>query len=286
MCPLYVITVNFNSLGYMRGLVESLAHVPEVTRLIVVDHSHELCDDSLVAEFPIQIIHQENKGYGAGLNRGLREIRDTDALVLLCNPDIRVLTPERFGHVAQYMNSHPKIGALSPRILIQDGATVSSCRQFYNLSTILAVRCNWLVRKKPKFIEEHYYWNKGFDNPYVGDWASGAALFCRLSAFPDRVFFDERFFLYFEDVDFSARLWKRGWSVEYFPEFVVEHHEARRSRKNPFFLFRHVASLMKFVWKHKGFPTRDSLVKSRELANKKANALETAKGCAITSIER
>ncbi len=257
--PFYVVTVNYNSREHLANLIESLAEVPELKRLIIVDHSGELSGESLKAPFPVQLIREDNTGYGAGLNRGLKEIPVSDAIVLICNPDVRLLTPERFRDVAQYMGGNPQVGALAPRIITQDNVTVSSCRKFYNLSTVMAVRFNWLVRRRPKFIEEHYYWNKGFDDPFVADWGSGAALFCRLSTFADRNFFDERFFLYFEDVDFCARLWKRGWSVEYFPKFVVEHYEARRSRKDPFFLFRHIRSMMQFVWKHKGFPTRDSL---------------------------
>ena len=251
-----------------------------LAELIVVDHSGEVSLSTIDAPFPIRLIRQENRGYGAGLNRGLKEIPESDATVLLCNPDIRVLTPERVRDVRRHLEKNPGVAVLSPRIITQDGVTVSSCRKFYDWRTVLSVRFNWLVRRRLKFLEEHYYWHKGFDDPYVGDWASGAAMFCRLSTFPDRVFFDERFFLYFEDVDFAARLWKRGWTVEYFPQFVVEHFEARRSRKDPFFLWRHIRSLMQFVWKHKGFPTRESLVNNdKHLAEESKAFRSVPKSC-------
>lgn len=283
---LYVVTVNYKSLEYLKNLVKSIQEVDELEKVIVVDHSGELNYQSFDTPIPVQLIKQSNRGYGAGLNRGLKEIQASDALVLVCNPDVRVLTPELFKNVARYMKSNPKIGALSPRILSKDGDTVSSCRKFYNLLTVLTVRFKWLKRLCPQFIEEHYYRDKGHENQFVGDWASGAALFCRLSAFPDRMFFDERFFLYFEDVDFGATIWKRGYTVEYFPAFKVEHAGACRSRRNPLFFFMHLGSLVKFVWKHKGFPSRDSLVKSRESWNKKADALETVRRCATKPTNR
>ena len=270
----YVVTVNYKSLHHLKNLVKSLHGISGLRRLIIIDHSGELLSEDLEADFPIQLIKQANRGYGAGLNRGLQEIPESDALVLMCNPDVSVLTPERVSDVSEYFKLNSRIGALSPKILTQDGIPVSSCRKFYFPWTVLAVRINWLVRQRPKFIKEHYYWDHGFDKPYVGDWGSGAALFCRLSIFPDRKFFDERFFLYFEDVDFATRLWKRGWRIEYFPTFVVQHYEARRSRKNLLFLWRHIASLMRFVVKHRGFPTRESLTRNNKCASEQDKALE------------
>ena len=259
----YIITVNYKSRDSIRSLIDSMGSLCKPKKFIIVDHSGELSAASFSAGFPIQIITQENTGYGAGLNRGLREIPESDALVLLCNPDVRLLTPEKLADVADYMNGNSQVGALSPRIITHEGYNASSCRQFYTSLTVFAVRVGWIVRKCPAFIEKHYYWDKGFETPFVADWASGAALFCRLSTFPDRNFFDERFFLYMEDVDFSARLWENGRTIEYFPEFMVEHYEARRSRKSFRFLFMHVSSLLKFIWKYRGFPTRESLVRKK-----------------------
>ena len=260
----YIITVNYKSRESIELLIDSLVGGSKPKKFIIVDHSGELSGTTFHANFPIQVISQENRGYGAGLNRGLREIPESDALVLLCNPDVRLLTPEKLADVADYMNSNSQVGAHSPRIITHEGYNVSSCRQFYNFLTVMAVRVGWIVRKCPPFIERHYYWDKGFETPFVADWASGAALFCRLSTFPDRNFFDERFFLYMEDVDFSARLWENGRTIEYFPEFMVEHYEARRSRKSFRFLFLHVSSLLKFIWKYKGFPTRESLTRKKQ----------------------
>ena len=271
--PFYIVTVNYKSGHFLKKLIESLRAVSCLTKLIIVDNSGELSEGDFQAAFEIDIVKNDNNGYGAGLNRGLKEIKESEALVLLCNPDIRLLTPERIQDVADYMNTNTKVGALSPRIVTQDGLNVSSCRQFYSFLTVMAVRIGWIVRKCPTFIENHYYWDKGFETPFVADWASGAALFCKLSAFPDRNFFDERFFLYMEDVDFSARLWENGWTVEYFPTFVVEHHEARRSRKDLTFFSKHLRSLMKFLWKYKGFPTRESLIRRKRKQNEVQSSL-------------
>ncbi len=255
----YVVTVNYNSGKYLKALVESLEPVASLQELVIVDHSGELSLRDIETRFPITIVNQPNRGYGAGLNRGLCEIPAGEALALVCNPDIRLLTPEAVGSVLDYMKAHPHIGALAPRIITPEQSNISSCRQFYNLRTVLTVRLGWIVKRRPKFLVEHYYWNKCSDSPFIADWCSGAAFFLRMSMFPDRNLFDERFFLYFEDVDFCAALWKQGWAVEYFPKIVMEHSQALRSHTDLRFLWRHIASLMRFVGKYKGFPTRDSL---------------------------
>lgn len=272
--PFYIVTVNYKSGQFLQNLIKSVEHVSGLRQLIIIDHSGELSRSAFTVNIPLRIIKAENRGYGAGLNRGLREIPESEALVLLCNPDVRLLTPERLKQVAEYMKLNRKVGALSPRIITSKGLHISSCRQFYSLLTVTMVRIGWIVKRCPGFIKSHYYWDKGFENSFVADWASGAALFCRLSAFSDRNFFDERFFLYFEDVDFSARLWKNGWTIEYFPKFVVEHHEARRSHKYLTYFTVHVRSLIKFIWKYKGFPTRESLQKQSVFTKILNRALE------------
>jgi len=85
------------------------------------------------------------------------------------------------------------------------------------------------------------------------DWGLGAAMLVRRRAVTGERLFDERFFLYFEDVDLCLRLHRAGWKVVYNPVAVMTHQhrrdsaQARASRAK----LRHLRSLVKFLWKYR-----------------------------------
>jgi GT2 family glycosyltransferase len=90
--------------------------------------------------------------------------------------------------------------------------------------------------------------------PCKVDWGSGSSLLFRTSLFPWPVSYDERFFLYFEDVDFCAQIWKAGSSVEFHPRFICQHAAALASHKSPYFLALHIRSCLKIILNIAVFP--------------------------------
>jgi len=256
---LYVITVNYHSEDHLKQLIGSLARVGLLKEMIIVDHSDSKSLDSLEAAFPVKIVRQANLGYGAGLNRGLREVPDEDAVAFLCNPDVRLTTPDVMEEVLAYLRDNPRIGCLFPSLTDSGHQLLYSCRKFYTPWTLLAVRIRYLRKRLPHSLREHYYMDAADDGPIEVDWGSGAGVFCRASLFPEHFRFDERFFLYFEDVDLCAHLWRTGFSVVKYPGLVFVHHAQERSRRELRFSLRHAISLLRFIVKYRGLPTRDDL---------------------------
>jgi GT2 family glycosyltransferase len=97
--------------------------------------------------------------------------------------------------------------------------------------------------------------------PREVDWGAGAALLYRVAAAAGRPAFDDRFFLYFEDVDLCANLWRRGFTVMHYPALIFRHDVQRQSSSSLRFLGYHLASLIKFIWKYQGLPSRGDLVR-------------------------
>jgi len=87
---------------------------------------------------------------------------------------------------------------------------------------------------------------------FFGDWVAGMFMLFRRDAFGSVGGFDEKFFLYYEDVDICARLWRGGWSVVVFPGVQVIHHARRTSRHHPGYMRWHLASMIRFFLKHHG----------------------------------
>jgi GT2 family glycosyltransferase len=261
--PFYIVTVNYRTGAYLKELLASIEPLAFVRKVIIVNHSPQEKLENLKAAFPLQVIEQKNAGYGAGLNRGLREVAEGDAIVLLCNPDVSLLTPPQLEEALRYLVAHPRVGCLIPRTVDEELNSLHSCRTFYTWRSLLASRIGFFRRIFSREYREHLYLTRqSVGGPVAVDWGYGAAMLYRLAAFGGQSPFDEDFFLYFEDVDLCARLWRAGLAVVYYPQLVFWHHFRRESHFSLGFFFYHVASLLKFIRKYQGLPQRRHLLRS------------------------
>jgi len=260
----YVLTVNYHSASHLPDLISSLAPLPFLKKMIIVNHSPEEILEDITAPFPLQIILQENAGYGAGLNRGLREIREKNAVALLCNPDLVLATPAKIAGALAYMAAHPGVGCLIPKSIDFHDNFLYPGHTFYTWETLLASRIGIFRRVFAAAYRQYLYLDAPPDQPLEVDWGYGAAVFYRVSAFGGGPAFDERFFLYLEDVDLCVRLWQAGLSVLYYPEVLFRHHSQRESHHRWRFLRYHLLSLIKFILKYRGLPQRGDLLGKRE----------------------
>lgn len=255
----YAITVNFHSGHHLPDLISSLAPLPFLEKLIIINHSPQESLADITAPFPLQIINQENAGYGAGLNRGLREIGEKNAVALLCNPDLVLMTPSKVAGALDYMAAHPQVGCLIPKSFDFQGNYLYPGRTFYSWKTLLAARIGVFRWAFAAAYRQYLNLDAPADQPLEVDWGYGAAMFYRVSAFGGGPAFDERFFLYLEDVDLCARLWQAGLSVVYYPEVLFRHHCQRESHCRWRYFRYHLVSLGKFIMKYRGLPQRRDL---------------------------
>ncbi len=254
----YVVTVNYRSEARLRRLIESLEPIRFLKKLIIVNHSEAL--NIPQSRIPVQVVSQRNMGYGAGLNRGLRQIPEPDAIALLCNPDTAISDPDELLQAITYLRENPGIGCLVPRLVNGESRPVPCWRSFYSIGSLAAARIDFLERWHPDS-PRNLPTNHTTSEPVTVDWGSGSALLFKTSLFPYPVSFDERFFLYFEDVDFCAQIWKAGLSVEFYPRLICRHEGQRASHQSVYFLALHVSSLVKFILKYRGLPQREDLMR-------------------------
>jgi len=154
---------------------------------------------------------------------------------LILNPD--TIVHERFFEFAlKYMNHHPDVGILGPKILETDGAVQGSARAFPNLLTALFGRTSMLSRAFPNnpITRENILTGRSDGvTPMEVDWVSGACMLVRRQAIQDVGFLDARFFMYWEDADWCRRMWQNKWKVIYFPSIAITHYVGVSSEKNP-----------------------------------------------------
>ncbi len=258
---LYVITVNYRSWDYIGRLMASLSNLDAVSELVIVDHSPSIEPSGpFIADFPVTVIPQPNKGYGAGLNRGISHVSRRDSIALVCNPDTEVLDHCELLAAVQYLARHPMVACVIPGMQRPDGERIHAGRKFHTLKTLIGCRIESMIAARGTFLGDHYYSSADGKSPREVDWGSGSALLLRCDLFPELIAFDERFFLYFEDVDICAQIWRKGFSVISWPRVILSHVEQRQSRTS----LRHftwlLASALKFMLKYRGLPKRDDLL--------------------------
>ncbi|NIS85449.1 MAG: glycosyltransferase family 2 protein, partial [Nitrospinaceae bacterium] len=215
-----IVLVNYFSSGPLRECLNSL---PEAVRdleceTIVVDNSPE--DPALAAlagRVPgLRILSNPvNRGFARACNQGAAEARGTALLFL--NPDT-ILADQSVKRMWNYLQAHPDAGALGPRVLNPDGSLQHSCRRFPTLGAGLFNRYSLLSRVFPRNPVTARYLMTDFDHKTTRDvdWVSGCCLMVSRKAFETAGGFDERFFLFNEDVDLCRTLNHRGFRVVYF----------------------------------------------------------------------
>lgn len=185
-----------------------------------------------------QLENANAKGFGANHNAAFQHC--DSPFFCVANPDVRLLN-DPFPELLACMDD-PKVGLVAPRVIDPSGNAEDSARYFPTPVNLAA---------KMLHLDEGRYPVVG-DVPMAVDWVAGMFMLFRAEAFRDIGGFDEDFFLYYEDVDICARLWKAGWKVMLHPGVSVIHAAQRSSRRNPRYTAWHISSMARYFAKHLG----------------------------------
>jgi len=176
---------------------------------------------------------EKNLGFARGINVGIK--KGLSPYILLLNPDTIILGNMIARSVA-FMDQHPRVGIMGPRILNRDGSVQGSARGFPTPFTGLFGRSTLLTKWFPKnpLTRRNVLTTKSDGiTPMEVDWVSGACMVVRRKALDDVGHMDERFFMYWEDADWCKRMWQSRWKVIYFPRAAVVHYVGVSSGKRP-----------------------------------------------------
>ena len=164
--------------------------------------------------------HSDNLGFAAGVNRLLD--RCHAEWLFLLNSDAWP-EPSAIWRLVSTARRHPEAAAIAPRIVRPNGNLEHSTYPFPSLhiAALLAFRGRQLSRDRAEDLLLEGAWHH--DRPRPVDWAIGAALLMRREALLDVGGFDERYFMYVEDLDWCWRAHHRGWDIRFEPSAVVRH---------------------------------------------------------------
>lgn len=223
---LSIIIINWNTKSLLYQCIESIkTHTKHISfQIIVVDnHSSDGSPEMVEENFPevMLIKNKENRGYGRAGNQGLEAARGKYVLIL--NSDIKI-NQNCLDEMFKFMESNPEIGASSCKLTFPDGKLQHSCRKFPAFKTffLMLLGLRFLFPKMKPFRE---YLMLDWDHSEIKevDQIMGSFMFIRSSVINEVGSFDERFWMYFEEVDLCLRINKAGWEIVHYPYVSAVH---------------------------------------------------------------
>jgi len=237
---LAVVTVTYSPGEHLRRLVDSLpAATSRPVGLVMADNgSVDGAPEAAEREHDfVELLRTGgNLGYGTAVNRAVERL-DADPgdfdpeWLLVTNPDV-VFEPGSVDVLLAAARRRPRAGSLGPRIAEPDGSTYPSARAVPRLRN--GVGHALLSRVWPRNPwTASYLDDADMTRERAAGWLSGSCLLLRREAFDAVGRFDERYFMYMEDVDLGDRLGRAGWENVYVPDAVIRHDRGHSAKTVP-----------------------------------------------------
>ena len=227
----------------IKPLVDILHRSGVVAELFLIDNSPVINNEfeTLQANY---IFNNKNLGYGAAHNIALaKSLAQNVDYHLVVNPDIS-FDPAILNQLACFMDKNTEIGHLMPKVYYPDGKIQYLCKLIPTPFDLIFRRFlpqKWTVKQRAKFELQSSGYNRIMDVPYL----SGCFMFLRTSALKVTGVFDERFFMYPEDIDLTRRIHQKYRTV-FYPEVSIIHHHAQSSYLNYKMLMIHMVNMVRY----------------------------------------
>ncbi len=248
----------------LSSLAEAIAHSRYSTKVVIIDNDSPKAD--VVQPWANKhlphaqvVMRGFNHGFGRSMNFGAAMINAK--YYFLLNPDTILTDPDILNKMVEYMQSHPDVGLIAPKISNFDGTRQDTCRRFPAWYQPLIQRSALCETRWGKAYLTHFQMHD-FDqsDERKVDWVQGSAMFLPGNIWRALNGFDHRYWMYFEDIDLCRRIWGMGKAVVYLPSVQLQHLYGRASAKikNPILNIlktkatrAHLASWAKYMWKWK-----------------------------------
>jgi GT2 family glycosyltransferase len=215
--------------------------------ITVVDNSPDDALRSMVeAEGAQYIFAGKNLGFGAGHNLAIRRYVNSSEYHLILNPDT-TFGPDTIPALANYMRETPRTGLVMPKVLYPNGTEQRLCKRLPTPFDLFARRFIGRAghRLAANSMARYQLEDVDLSRPCFVPNLSGCFMFVRTEVLRSIGGFDERFFLYLEDVDLCRRIGEQ-WDTMYYPYACIVHEYGNGSYRNLQHLKLHTASAWRY----------------------------------------
>lgn len=231
----------------LKTLLDCVKESNSVEKLWVIDN-YPMQENAWIKDYLpcIEYIGNENTGYGHSHNIALRkavELASTYHVIL--NPDIE-FKPDVLSSLAAYLDKNKQANWVMPKVLYPNGELQYLCKKLPTPFNLFLRRFlpawNWVKKMDEKFELRHTGYDKEMDVPFL----SGCFMFLRVEAIAKHnLYFDERFFMYCEDLDLSRRFHSVGKTM-FYPSVSIIHNHEKGSYKSKKLMMCHIQSVFKY----------------------------------------
>lgn len=261
-----IIMVSHNDLNEscLKSVAKARQQSSLKTAFVVVDnaskkyHANEVVDQ--FCNETICLLRDKDYGFGRSCNRGAKEVEAQYYFFL--NPDTVLIDLDIIDELHKYMRLYPGAGLVAPKIIYFDGRPQETFRRFPKWYMPFTQRTFLKDTEFGKnYARSFLMWDVNREKPRSVDWVQGSAMFVDGSLWKKLNGFDDRYFMYFEDIDLCRRIYKEHRTVVYYPATVLQHAHGKESAKIPSLIKNlvqndmaraHLASWFKYVWKWRG----------------------------------
>ena len=230
----------------INNIILKFDDVKILYKIFIIDNSPEDKVSFKLGKFKnIEYIHTgKNLGFGSGHNIGIKKSKDISRYHLVLNADVD-FDIKIIYQIMEYMDNNKTLGLLAPKIYNPDGTIQYSVKLLPTPLNLIArrfINIGSLVNKLDyKYELKFFNFDRIVEVPYV----MGCFMFINCDVFEKIEGFDERFFMYPEDIDLTRRIFKEFRTI-YFPKVSIVHKHGRGSYKNNKLLYYHITSMIKY----------------------------------------
>ncbi|MEQ8362516.1 MAG: glycosyltransferase family 2 protein [Cyclobacteriaceae bacterium] len=260
------IVVYKSNLEMLAEAIESFLKATTVSQLYIIDNSPTNEAKTLVNHERIKYtFNNKNVGFGAGHNIALKKaIAAGSRYHVALNPDV-YFSVDALQKLFGFMEANPEVGLCMPKVLYPDGRLQPLCKLLPSPKILIFRRFFFFLKEFLARQNYHYElqfsgYNKIMDVPFL----SGCFMFFRIEALNKVGLFDEKIFLYTEDVDLCRRIHQQYRTV-FNPEVIIYHYHQRGSYKNGRLLLHNIQSAIQYFNKWGWL-----IDKERDLINQRA----------------
>ncbi len=250
MYDLTIGIVSHHNRDEMITLLDSiLQYTKEIRyRVYVVDNGEPQYDTAafLREAYPqITVLCRENKGFGAGHNALIPYMDSRYHAVV--NPDISIES-DVFSDLVHYLDAHPECSMVCPKVTFADGTEQPLPKRSPSYRYLILGRLGNHIKPFRKYRVAYTRSDENLTAPTEVDFCSGCFFVCRSTDYKKIGGFDEDYFMYLEDADFTERMHDLGKTI-YHPNISVVHHWKGGSRQSKKLLFMHIRSMLLYMKK-------------------------------------
>ncbi len=238
-----------NDIEVLKKTINSFLKTPIVKKLYLIDNSPtRFFKDKFRSDEIEYIFLNKNVGFGSGHNQVIEKIKSKSNHHLILNPDV-VFSTNVIPNLITVLKNEDSAVMVAPKVVYPNGNHQYSCRKFPSLFELMVRRLPLFNSVFKSIIERGEYRDKDLSKPFYAEYISGCFQLYKTQMFVEINGFDERYFMYMEDVDICRKIFSKKKKSLYYPEnFIIHSFEKGSSKKIKLFYY-HIKSIIQYFYK-------------------------------------